>query len=97
MSDTIWGEYMEEQQEQLIAEMFGVPDEWAREAMSKVGTEIKKIRRYLKKKEKREHSKAGLCKLCGRKLTDPDSIKRGYGSECYNKVMSEIINIDFEV
>ena len=27
------------------------------------------------------------CAECGRKLTDPDSIRRGYGPECYDKLM----------
>lgn len=25
------------------------------------------------------------CKLCGKELTDPESIARGYGPECYKK------------
>ena len=24
------------------------------------------------------------CQKCGRKLTDPESIERGYGPECWN-------------
>ena len=26
------------------------------------------------------------CKKCGRKLTDPKSISRGYGPECWGKI-----------
>lgn len=25
------------------------------------------------------------CQKCGKKLTDPESIKRGYGPECWNQ------------
>lgn len=26
------------------------------------------------------------CQKCGRKLTDPESIKRGYGPECWGRI-----------
>lgn len=26
------------------------------------------------------------CQKCGKKLTDPESIKRGYGPECWNSL-----------
>lgn len=26
------------------------------------------------------------CQKCGRKLTDPDSIQRGYGPECWEEI-----------
>ena len=26
------------------------------------------------------------CQKCGKKLTDPDSIRRGYGPECWNSL-----------
>ena len=28
------------------------------------------------------------CQKCGRRLTDPESIKRGYGTECWNTLMA---------
>lgn len=27
------------------------------------------------------------CQKCGRKLTDPESIKRGYGPECWGRIL----------
>lgn len=32
-----------------------------------------------------------LCRRCHRPLTDPDSIARGFGENCYNKFIREII------
>ena len=31
------------------------------------------------------------CKRCNRVLTDPDSIKRGYGPECKDKIALELM------
>lgn len=93
MIDTIvWGEYMDEQEEQAVMDMFSVPREVARDAISKAGKDIKRIKRYLNKSEK----KIGYCKICGKKLTDPESVRRGCGSECYKRVLQERIGfIDF--
>jgi hypothetical protein len=37
---------------------------------------------------------AGRCKRCGRLLTDPDSVERGYGPECVKKDRPEIRSND---
>ena len=29
------------------------------------------------------------CQKCGRKLTDPESIKRGYGPECWGSITGQ--------
>ena len=29
---------------------------------------------------------AGMCGRCGRELTDPESIRRGFGPECFKKI-----------
>jgi hypothetical protein len=94
MIDTIvWSEYMNEQEEQAVMDMFGIPRELARDAIVKAGKDIKRIKRYLNKTEK----SVGHCKMCGKKLTDPESVRRGFGSECYKKVLQEKIGfIDLE-
>ena len=30
------------------------------------------------------------CQKCGKKLTDPESIKRGYGPECWNSLTTQL-------
>lgn len=30
------------------------------------------------------------CQKCGKKLTDPESIKRGYGPECWETISGQI-------
>lgn len=94
MIDTIvWGEVMTEQEEQAVMDMFGIPRDLARDAILKAGKDIKKIKRYLNKSE----HKLGYCKMCGKRLTDPESVRRGYGSECYKRVMESRIGfIDLE-
>lgn len=94
MIDTIvWGEVMTEQEEQAVMDMFGIPRDLARDAILKAGKDIKKIKRYLNKSE----HKLGHCKMCGKRLTDPESVRRGYGSECYKRVMESRIGfIDLE-
>ena len=94
MIDTIvWSEYMNEKEEQAVMDMFSIPREVARDAILKAGKDIKRIKRYLNKSEK----KIGHCKICGKKLTDPESVRRGYGSECYKRVLQERIGlIDLE-
>jgi hypothetical protein len=32
----------------------------------------------------------GNCEICGRALSDPESIKRGIGSECWQHVLSAV-------
>lgn len=32
------------------------------------------------------------CQKCGRKLTDPDSMKRGYGPECWEHLTGIAVN-----
>lgn len=33
--------------------------------------------------------KSNLCRRCGRKLKNPESIELGFGSTCYKKFMAE--------
>lgn len=35
------------------------------------------------------------CQKCGKKLTDPESIKRGYGPECWGRIPG--IHINFKL
>lgn len=82
---------MAEQQEEVIAEMFGVPTELASEAIQKVGKDINRIKNYIV-----NHSKEkviGKCKMCGKRLTDPESVSRGYGEECYRKIRQSRFDI----
>lgn len=46
-------------------------------------------KKYEKKKIIRERE--GYCKRCGRKLTDPESIRRGYGPKCWVKIQNEVM------
>lgn len=85
----VWSEYMEEQEEQAVMEMFSIPRELAREAISKVGKNIKRIKKYLNKPQK----SAGRCMLCGKKLTDAESVRRGFGSECYKKILQAQVGL----
>lgn len=85
----VWGEYMNEQEEQAVMDLFGIPKDLAIEAINKAGKDIKKIQGYLNKKNS-EHL-VGHCKICGKKLTDPESVRRGYGSECYKRVLESRI------
>ena len=78
-------EYMENIEEQLIIDLFDVPDKWAQEAIAKSNGDMRKIKTYLRRKARRENAQPTKCKLCGKRLTDPESIERGYGSECYKK------------
>ena len=38
------------------------------------------------------------CQKCGKKLTDPESIKRGYGPECWNSLTAHYYrnSVDWE-
>ena len=36
-----------------------------------------------------ESSRMDICKRCGRKLTNPESIEIGFGTVCYKKYMTE--------
>ena len=86
---------MDEQQEELIAEMFGVPRELASEAIHKVGKDINRIKNYISSHSKEKM--VGKCKMCGKRLTDPESVLRGYGEECYNKMRQRRFDIfDFK-
>ena len=77
---------MSELEEQTIMEMFSVPHSMAKDAIKSAGKDITKISKYVKKQAKKKRNALGVCKLCGRKLTDPLSVSRGYGVECYEKV-----------
>lgn len=37
----------------------------------------------------RENSRMGICKRCGRKLKNPESMEVGFGKICYQKFMAE--------
>lgn len=73
------------EEESIIIELFGVSISDARDALNSVGTDTKRLRKYFSKRKK----SLGKCKLCGKKLTDADSVARGYGPECYKKVHGE--------
>lgn len=32
------------------------------------------------------------CQKCGKKLTDPDSMERGYGPECWSTITGIVVN-----
>jgi hypothetical protein len=34
------------------------------------------------------------CQKCGKKLTDPDSVKRGYGPECWGSIVGNYRNVN---
>lgn len=85
----IMEDIMEDIEAEMIVNMFSVPKEWAEEAIEWSGGELKKIREYLKRKSRRAQIKPTKCILCGKKLTDPDSIARGYGEECYKKIQNK--------
>lgn len=36
------------------------------------------------------------CRRCGRKISEPKSVERGYGSSCYQKYCEEVAKADFE-
>ena len=86
---------MEEQEKEVVMILFGVPRELAIEALQKAGKELKRIRKYIMNKARKKGVESVRCKMCGKKLTDPDSISRGYGSECYEKLMAEKYSFDF--
>ena len=83
MKSLILSEYVEEMQEQIVMDLFSVPHKLARDAIHKAGNELKDIKHYINKRSR--PNVYGKCRYCGRKLTDPISIQRGYGLECYNK------------
>lgn len=35
-----------------------------------------------------------VCKGCGARLTDPESIERGWGRECWNKEVTTIVFLE---
>lgn len=86
-----YNEYLTERQEEVIAEMFGVPTELASEAIQKVGKDIKRIKAYIVNHSKEKA--VGKCRLCGKRLTDPESVRRGYGEECYLKMRQRQFDI----
>lgn len=77
---------MEEYEERFLMELFNASEDEIKTAIGKVGTDIRKIRRYVNKVRRREIYPPCRCKICGRLLTNPESIVRGYGSECYGKI-----------
>ena len=86
MMEYMMEDYMETIEEQLIVDLFSVSEELAHEAIVNSRGNIRKIKSYIKRKIKKENVQPTKCKLCGKRLTDPESIERGYGSECYKKL-----------
>lgn len=82
---------MEEQEERVVEELFGIPNELAREAIQHAGKDVERIKRYLQSKTKTKDY--GVCKICGKKLTDPQSIARGCGIECYNRKRQDMFSM----
>ena len=37
------------------------------------------------------------CQKCGKKLTDPESIRRGYGPECWESITGQKIKIFYDM
>jgi len=76
---------MEEEMISVIMTTFGVDEQLAQELFNKCGYNLRKVKRYLSRRVKEKLAPI-KCLCCGRKLTDPKSIKRGYGDECYKRV-----------
>lgn len=93
-------EYMEAEEEEILMEMFSVSREWAADAIIYSKGDMSKIKEYLKRRAAKSRTKPKKCIMCGKMLTDPDSIARGYGAECYKKISTkdktlfrEVINV----
>lgn len=80
------------EEEQAICELFSVTESEARVAVTKAGKELRSIQKYLRKKKQ-----VGRCKLCGKWLTDDESVRRGYGKTCYRKIHGDDNQIKLEV
>lgn len=92
MNSSLGDYFMEEYEENLISSLFEISKEEARNVIKKVGTNINKVRKHIEKEKRNEIYQPCRCKICGRMLTNPESIVRGYGSECYNKIHSDTKN-----
>jgi len=94
-SKGIWSEIVENDVAGIIVATFGVSSKLAHELYYECGEDLEAIRKNLIKRSNRlEHT--CRCKLCGRTLKDPKSIKRGYGEECYKKSQAKLYNNIFE-
>lgn len=80
-------------EERVVCELFSVTEDEARNAILSAGREIKSIQRYFRKRA----NKVGVCKYCGRKLTDNESVMRGCGKTCYNRIHNNKEKITLEV
>lgn len=66
-------------QKKSISEMCNVPEE------NVIPISRLEYEAYTDERRKEIHMYS-KCQKCGRKLTDPESIKRGYGPECWGRI-----------
>lgn len=66
-------------QKKSVAEMCNVPEE------NVIPISRLEYEAYMDEGRKEIHMYS-KCQKCGRKLTDPESIKRGYGPECWGRI-----------
>ena len=96
MTPLIWEDYMKDEEIIAIIETLGVTREIAEEALKNCGKDVEQIRRYILNLPTERESISCKCIYCGRTLKDPNSIKRGYGEECYKKYLKKFYNNIFE-
>lgn len=89
MRSLILSEYIQEEKEELIASIFNISIELATECLNNTEGDLDAIREYISNKGNNKVMTV-RCKYCGRRLTDPESVKRGYGEDCYRKIKTEI-------
>ena len=77
---------MEYEDENFIMGLFDLDRNEAHKVVRKFGSNTKKIEKYLEREELKKKYKPCRCKMCGKLLTNPESIIRGYGNECYEKI-----------
>lgn len=92
----LFEDFVRDERITAVANYFGLSKEAAADAVDNGGSEIESIRLYLESKGEELRDKLPKCLCCGKKLTDPISIKRGYGEECYRKVQNNLFSGVFE-
>jgi len=89
-------DFIREERITAVANYFGLSKAAAAEAIDNCGSEIEEIRTYLESKGEDLKGRLPKCICCGKKLTDPISIKRGYGEDCFRKVQLNLFSGVFE-
>lgn len=83
----IWEDSIIEERIAAVANYFGVSKEMAERAVNAGLTDIDEIRAYLESLgELKENNIQHKCLCCGRPISDPISVRRGYGEECFRRV-----------